>query len=502
MYDKLTDTITISNVDGHIKIEAEAQEEVVIVPGWYLWIEDNTGAAEKVWFSGESYDYDIEQDYELPAELTDYEKTGGMFKFKVLHKNEFGDEHWLNVENDDSDLGFFFGEGYAQKIGDNGDYQITMDSRYPRYHLYIKKTGDQLGHYWIEQSYPVTLTLSQATSSNPDNKTYRWSDYETEITFTGKPDTEELRVGIRANETEVVWLEFDEVCTPIENGYAIRINEEDLGHVVIEASSEPEEGTTGWWLMDGEGKPIKEMLVNPDNDQEYMVEHILVANQYYSFDHDGVTVVLKDFNTASSTGPDGENEYYSGIGVGVDADVYLEKVTLNTVKTAFAINRNCSVKIYIRNSGRIWVAVEEEEIQITGENLDKLNISNTEHVYSKNDEYHTYPGVKVKMSVSGRSGYALKSLDVEHYGTTNNYTSVDGIVLLEIEDVLSPIILTPEITLNESYKKIKLFDKAGTVVLYPKTNTEQVIDGVGNTLQTIIGDLLERIRVLESKINN
>ena len=377
-----------------------------------------------------------------------------------------------------------------------------MDGRYPRYHLYIQKTGDQLGHYWIEQSYPVTLTLSQAISSNIANKTYRWSDYETEIIFTGKPDTEELNVGIRANEAEVVWLEFDEVCTPIENGYAVRINEEDLGHIVIEASSEPEEGTTGWWLMDGEGKPIKEMLINPDNDQEYVVEHTLVANQYYSFDHDGVTVVLKDFNTASSTGPDGENEYYSGTGVGVDVDVYLEKITLNTTKTAFTINRNCSVKIYIRNSGRIWVAVEEEEIQITGENLDKLNISNTEHVYSKNNEYHTYPGVKVKMSVSGRSGYALKSLDVEHHGTTNKYTSVDGVASVEIEDVLSPIILTPEITLNESYKKIKLFDKAGTVVLYPKTNTEQVIDGVGNTLQTIIGDLLERIRTLESKINN
>lgn len=495
IFDKSTNTITITDTNGHISITAKSQEEVVIIPGWYFWYEDKNGNTNKILFSSENYDYLEEQQYTIPAEVTDYNTTGGEFRFKVLYKHEDGTESWLSIENSDnwSDL---LGSATSGIDAEYGDPTIYMDESYPRYHLYIQKVEDGLGHYWIEQTYPVSLTLTNATSSNTASKTYRWADYTTDISFVGKPNTELLTIKVGGE-----LVDFDSVCTVIENGYMITITKDELGPIEIIAYSEGEEGTEGCWLMTGDGEAIAEMVINPENTEEYYIEYNLIAGQYYSFDQDGSTITLRDFKTADTTGPSGENEYYSGTGVGIDLDVYLNLISLDESKTKLTISKNCVAKIYVRDSGRIWVSIEEEPLSVAGEDFDKISLTNIKHLYLKNNTYYTYPGVHLEFTVSGKSGYSLQSLRVTHNGASNDYTSSSS-VNVSIREVLSAVILTPSLVVNEISKKIKLFDQNNSIILYPKTRTDQVVNLVGDNLETVLNRLVERIVALEQALNN
>lgn len=97
--------------------------------------------------------------------------------------------------------------------------------------------------------------------------------------------------------------------------------------------------------------------------------------------------------------------------------------------------------------------------------------------------------------------FVLKELDVTHDLTTTKYTTSTGSIALLIENATTSIELTPSLILTDSHKKVKLQDTGG-MILYPRTNTEQVVDTLGNSLQSIIEELLQRIKTLEGKLNN
>lgn len=500
-YDASTGKITVTNIKDDISITITVRERVN--PGYYI----------KFWQNDEEYELPIELTQDELSSLENGDEvsvvfdtqeiglTVGDINFKIIKVDEYGDTTWYNPIFE-GEFGLEAGVQSGRLM--NGkttpaetNVHFEYDSEYTKYKLYFKIMQPEgwyydWGHYWLAQAYQVTYDTTNATITPSPEQTYIWSDFSVMVEFTGEdPSIKVFSADILLDTIEYSFV--DNVLT---------IPEENLlGDIKIEAKSEIE-GSEGWWLVNENGQPIAEMSVNEDNPDEYVIEHTLVAGQYYGFDYNGSFVELRDFNTAASKGPGDENEYYSGTGVGTDADVYLSKISLNLEKTCFKISRNCTVKIYIRATGRVWIAVEEEPVLVVGDNLDKLIFNNMKHLYLKGSAYHTYPDIDVEADISGKDGFLLKSLDVEHHGDVTSHISTDGIVNLLIDEVISTITLTPEVVLNEIYKKIKLFDKAGTEVLYPKTNTTQVVDGSGNTLQAIINDLLERIRTLENKINN
>lgn len=125
-----------------------------------------------------------------------------------------------------------------------------------------------------------------------------------------------------------------------------------FGDVHIEATSEIP-GSDGMWLVNSVGEPTTEMFINPENEEEYTCEFTAAANQLFGISFNGIEVKLREFKPASEKGPDNESEYYSGTGVNADADVYLECISLSENNTRFSLSRTCTVKLYVKESGRV-----------------------------------------------------------------------------------------------------------------------------------------------------
>ena len=447
-------------------------------------------------------------------------------------------------------------EGVKNNAGVFGlDMGVKFNSTYPVYRFYFTKwnepeVGDGEGRYWITQFNYINLeatNLQQASIESIGGRTenyeynssnikvelvpvYIWEDYRVSLDF--KPNAE---VEITIQPEDISFTQDPETLIYTINYYSDTMNEasrdiynweeyvrRDLSITAL--ASIPGENCFSLYLADGTW--IKDFIPHKyDTDNTTILEwkaqgtaeqplKIGSSNQYIIvWNNEETPKEILPFDKAEV----GETKA-SGAGVGSDVDAYLTYLRTPS-EYVLSSTEEHEVTIYctpVEDKVRLWINVDDAikcaisasiGVKPEGANV-TTTITPVKDVWYDEDNltYHSYNRHTPECKITVSGGYGISEA-TSSGNTVNvvNHQHVDFIgssVYYATESHIASIVV--DVFKQTDYKNIVLYDgnTSDTTMLYPKTSITQVVDAIGDNLETILNRLVERIAALEQALNN